>query len=59
MIVDSMFILDIIITFNSAYIDEADQLVTERKKIAVKYLKSWFFVDLISSFPFEILNFYF
>ena len=53
-VVDSLFFIDIIIIFNSAYIDERDELVKDRCTIASNYLRGWFFVDLISIIPFEI-----
>ena len=29
--------------------------VSDRKKIAKKYLKGWFFIDLVAIFPFDML----
>ena len=56
--------IDVIINFLSAYCDEEDNLVTDRwvnpfinihlKKISYNYLTGWFFIDLISSFPFSV-----
>lgn len=53
--IDSFFLLDILITFNSAYADVTGKIVTSRKTIVKKYIKSWFFIDLISSIPLEFL----
>ena len=50
------FGIDILVTFNTSY-SETDSLieVTDRKKIAYNYLKSWLTIDLISIFPFELI----
>ena len=55
-IVNSLFILDIIVTLNSSYIDANHQLVQSRSKIIITYLKGWFFLDLLAAFPFEIIE---
>ena len=56
-ILDFMFLTDIIIIFNSVYYDQDFNIVTQRKTIAINYIKSWFFIDLIAIIPFEwILN---
>jgi hypothetical protein len=49
--VDALFGLDIIICFFTAYEDENEELVYNRKTIALTYIKSWFFIDLMSIVP--------
>ena len=49
--VDSLFGVDIIICFFTAYEDENEELVYNRKIIAWNYIKSWFFIDLMSIVP--------
>jgi hypothetical protein len=52
LIVDIMFLFDIIINFISAYEDTyTGLLVVQYKKIAYNYISSWFFIDLIASIP--------
>lgn len=51
---DCFFVVDLIINFNTAYVQEGE-LVVDRKKIALKYLKGWFTLDLISSIPYGIV----
>jgi hypothetical protein len=46
-----IFAFDIFFNFNASYYDQYGKLISSRKKIMVKYLKGWFFVDFISSFP--------
>jgi hypothetical protein len=50
------FGLDIIFNFNKVYIDKKKKLITSRKMIAKKYLKSWFILDFISFFPFFLFS---
>ena len=52
---DLVFLLDIIINFVSSYFDNEDNLVVEHKKIAINYLKGWFWIDFISIIPFEFI----
>ena len=56
-IIDAIFCTDVVICFLSAYEDENEELVHDRAIIAKKYIKTWFFIDLTSSFPLaEILQ---
>ena len=54
-VIDFSFLVDIIINFTSAYYDDEGNLVNENKKIAKKYATSWFFVDLVASFPINFI----
>ena len=47
-LVDILFFTDIPINFLSAYMDNEKNLVTEKKKIAINYLKGWFIIDAIA-----------
>ncbi|XP_050375569.1 potassium channel AKT2/3 [Argentina anserina] len=56
-IVDLFFGIDIILTFFVAYIDPRTQLlVLDSKKIAIRYLSTWFLMDLASTLPFEVIG---
>lgn len=48
---DATFCVDMILNFFTAYQDANDELITSRRKIATSYLKSWFFVDIVSILP--------
>jgi hypothetical protein len=48
---DAVFLIDIIITFNMPLYDQKSRLITDRKVIARKYLKTWFLADLMVCFP--------
>lgn len=54
--VDSLFFIDIIVTFFSAYEEQDGYLQSNWKKIAYKYIKSWFFLDFIACFPFQVFD---
>ena len=53
---DAIFFIDMIINFNSAYFNEQGQLITNRTKVTLRYLKSWFIIDLFSCFPFSLFE---
>ncbi|KAL6184102.1 hypothetical protein ACLB2K_045506 [Fragaria x ananassa] len=56
-IVDLFFGIDIVLTFFVAYIDPRTQLlVLDSNKIAIRYLSTWFFMDLASTLPFEVIG---
>lgn len=50
-----MFGIDIIITFFTSYYNEKDVLVTSKIQICSNYLKSWFFIDFLACFPFNLI----
>ncbi|KAK8698985.1 hypothetical protein V6N13_115084 [Hibiscus sabdariffa] len=55
-VVDSFFAVDIMLTFFTAYIDSTTHLlVRDRRKIAKRYLSTWFIMDLASTIPFDAL----
>lgn len=47
--------MDMLLSFITPYQDVARVWVTNPKKIATTYLKTWFTVDILSIFPFEII----
>jgi len=55
-LIDFIFFMDIIITFNSAFYDEDFQIVSDRKLIAINYIRSWFLVDLFAIIPFDLIS---
>jgi len=50
---DMLFLVDIVLNFNSAYVNDEGSLETNRSKIASTYLKGWFLIDGPSSLPTE------
>lgn len=52
MLVDAVFAIDIFLNFFTAYVDSTTTLVvTSPRLIAIKYIRSYFFVDLIATVP--------
>ena len=53
-IIDVCFGIDILLSFNTSYI-EKDSLteIRDHKSIVINYLQGWFFIDLISVIPFD------
>jgi len=51
MTIDTIFIFDMLMNFFTAFEDESGELVTSKKKIGINYLKGWFLLDFVSSFP--------
>ncbi|XP_031285395.1 potassium channel AKT2/3 [Pistacia vera] len=57
-IVDLFFAIDIVLTFFVAYIDPRTQLLVRHpKKIAMRYISTWFLMDVASTIPFEALGY--
>ena len=55
LIVDIMFIVDIVINFRTTYVNVNDEVVSHPSKIAVHYFKGWFLIDLVAAIPFDLL----
>jgi hypothetical protein len=53
MVVDACFWVDVLLTFRTGYVDGRQMIHMQPTDAAVHYLKTWFLVDLTSSFPFE------
>ncbi|CAL9096475.1 unnamed protein product, partial [Musa acuminata var. zebrina] len=59
-IVNSFFAIDIVLTFFVAFIDHKSYLlVDDPKRIAIRYLSTWFMFDVCSTFPFQTISFFF
>ncbi|KAL7869999.1 hypothetical protein AOLI_G00139870 [Acnodon oligacanthus] len=56
-IVDILFIVDIVITFRTTYVNHNDEVVTHPKRIAIHYIKGWFLIDMVAALPFDLLIF--
>ncbi|XP_068161561.1 potassium voltage-gated channel subfamily H member 6 [Antennarius striatus] len=57
LMVDVLFIVDIIINFRTTYVDQNDEVVTQPSRIAKHYIKGWFPIDLFAAIPFDLLIF--
>ncbi|XP_030920239.1 potassium voltage-gated channel subfamily H member 6 isoform X2 [Geospiza fortis] len=57
LIVDIMFIVDIVINFRTTYVNINDEVVSHPGKIAIHYFKGWFLIDMVAAIPFDLLIF--
>uniref|UniRef100_A0A668ARF9 Potassium voltage-gated channel, subfamily H (eag-related), member 6b n=1 Tax=Myripristis murdjan TaxID=586833 RepID=A0A668ARF9_9TELE len=57
LMVDVLFIVDIVINFRTTYVDHNDEVVTQPSRIAKHYIKGWFPIDLFAAIPFDLLVF--
>ncbi|CAD8051397.1 unnamed protein product [Paramecium primaurelia] len=53
--IDILYGTDIIINLFSAYVDDQDDLIVDRKTIIKHYLTGWFILDIICIMPLEYL----
>ena len=54
-IIDAFFLIDIILTFNTAILNDEYEIILDRCEIAKDYLNFWFWVDLIAILPFDLI----
>uniref|UniRef100_A0A8C9SG40 Voltage-gated inwardly rectifying potassium channel KCNH2 n=1 Tax=Scleropages formosus TaxID=113540 RepID=A0A8C9SG40_SCLFO len=55
LIVDIMFVIDIVINFRTTYVNANDEVVSQPGRIAVHYFKGWFLIDMVAAIPFDLL----
>lgn len=55
-VLDFLFFIDIILAFLTSYTDSfSKREITSHTKIFVNYLKTWFFIDVMSVLPFDAM----
>ena len=54
-VVDSIFLIDIFVIFNSAYYQDEVELIEDRATICCEYLKGWFVIDVLSILPIDLI----
>jgi len=54
-VIDCFLMIDIVLNFRTGFVDQFDKLhiIADPKQIRRRYLKTWFLLDLVSSFPLE------
>ncbi|XP_053170328.1 potassium voltage-gated channel subfamily H member 7 [Scomber japonicus] len=57
LMVDIMFIVDILINFRTTYVNANEEVVSHPAKIAIHYFKGWFLIDMVAAIPFDLLIF--
>uniref|UniRef100_A0A674PMP6 Voltage-gated delayed rectifier potassium channel KCNH4 n=1 Tax=Takifugu rubripes TaxID=31033 RepID=A0A674PMP6_TAKRU len=54
-LVEILFIIDIVLNFRTTYVSTSGQVVYDPRSICIHYATSWLFVDLIAALPFDLL----
>ncbi|XP_055839595.1 potassium voltage-gated channel subfamily H member 8 isoform X2 [Episyrphus balteatus] len=54
-IVEALFIVDILLNFRTTFVSSKGEVVSDSKLIAINYLRGWFVVDLLAALPFDHL----
>ncbi|XP_028997322.1 potassium voltage-gated channel subfamily H member 3-like [Betta splendens] len=54
-LVEILFIIDIVLNFRTTYVSTSGQVVYDARSICIHYVTSWLFVDLIAALPFDLL----
>jgi len=54
--IDFLFLIDIIVIFNTAFTNDAFEVVDNRKLIAINYIQGWFTIDLLAIVPFDLIT---
>jgi len=49
------FYIDILICFTTGYTDERGEYITDHKKIAADYMRTWFWIDFLSNIPLDYI----
>ncbi|CAL8268642.1 unnamed protein product, partial [Lota lota] len=57
LMVDIMFIIDILINFRTTYVNHNEEVVSHPARIAIHYFKGWFLIDMVAAIPFDLLIF--
>lgn len=55
-IFDIFFCFDVCLNFRTSFLDRDESIIFSGRKIACKYLKSWFLLDFLSSVPFDLIT---
>eukprot|EP00931_Biecheleriopsis_adriatica_P074513 TRINITY_DN4854_c0_g2_i1.p1 TRINITY_DN4854_c0_g2~~TRINITY_DN4854_c0_g2_i1.p1 ORF type:complete len:769 (-),score=139.53 TRINITY_DN4854_c0_g2_i1:107-2413(-) len=53
---DILFLLDVAINFFTTYIDRDEIIVTNNRRMALHYLRTWFVLDFVSSVPWDLVT---
>ncbi|XP_044860245.1 potassium voltage-gated channel subfamily H member 2 [Mauremys mutica] len=57
LLVDIMFLIDILINFRTTYVNSNEEVVSQPGRIAIHYFKGWFLIDMVAAIPFDLLVF--
>ncbi|THD19173.1 Potassium voltage-gated channel subfamily H member 8 [Fasciola hepatica] len=51
LVVEVFLIIDIMVNFNTTYVNTNGQLVHNRRQLAIHYIRSWFLIDALAAMP--------
>ncbi|KAL5005757.1 hypothetical protein ScPMuIL_016915 [Solemya velum] len=54
-VVEILFILDIVLNFRTSFVNKSGQVVYDARQIVINYIKGWFLLDLLAAIPFDFL----
>ncbi|XP_064543717.1 potassium voltage-gated channel subfamily H member 8 [Drosophila montana] len=54
-IVEALFIVDILLNFRTTFVSRKGEVVSNSKQIAINYFRGWFALDLLAALPFDHL----
>ncbi|XP_045178348.2 potassium voltage-gated channel subfamily H member 8-like [Mercenaria mercenaria] len=54
-VVEILFMFDILFNFRTSFVNKSGQVVYEARLIALNYIKGWFLLDLLAAIPFDFL----
>ncbi|XP_061598714.1 LOW QUALITY PROTEIN: potassium voltage-gated channel subfamily H member 8 [Cololabis saira] len=57
-VVEILFITDIIFNFRTSYVSKSGQVIFDARQICIHYLTTWFIIDLIAALPFDLIYAY-
>mmetsp|Transcript_37640 Transcript_37640/g.86975 ORF Transcript_37640/g.86975 Transcript_37640/m.86975 type:complete len:666 (-) Transcript_37640:80-2077(-) len=55
LVIDICFVVDIFLTFRTSFSDEEGEEVFDWTKVMVHYVRTWFFIDVITAIPLEYI----
>nr|CAB3258018.1 potassium voltage-gated channel subfamily H member 8-like [Phallusia mammillata] len=55
-LVEMVFIIDIVLTFRTTYVNKSGWVVSDFRRIAINYLRTWFVIDLIAALPVDTIS---
>ena len=54
-LIDMFYLFDIFVIFNTVIYDQEENMIENRKTIAINYVSGWFVIDFLSIIPFSLI----
>ncbi|KAA3682493.1 uncharacterized protein DEA37_0003870 [Paragonimus westermani] len=55
LLVEVLLIVDVILNFNTTYVNKSGQLVHKRRQLATNYVRGWFLLDGLAALPVDFV----